>query len=426
VAATSETRSKAVSSPEPELTPKELIARAIALRPKLIEQQAACEERTFYSEEMHHEFLNGGFYRMYVPRRYGGYEFDVPTYMRVLLEVARGCPSTSWCMGLASAHALQVGSWWEEQAQAEIFGEGDFRAASVAMPIGPASRTEEGWELNGKVSYCSGIPYSTHYMGQAVMPDTGSGGPPQMLLFVAQKGEWTMLDDWGNLLGLKGSGSQSITFENGRVPAHWALENTFMVDVDVSGGTPGSRLHGNPMYAGRSISCFTMTLGAILVGAAYNALDEYETMMTTKMTPLPPMVPRKFDLDYQRYFGSALAKIATAEAALMNCADQHMELCRRNVEDGIPYSYGDDQRLGCIAREVMIQAWEVMQAEIFRTAGSSAGGKGQRIERIYRDMSVGNSHRNTQLRDWAFREVAREKLGLPRDFDRANVQAPRS
>ena len=226
-----------------------------------------------------------------------------------------------------------------------------------------------------------------------------------------------MLDDWGHLLGLKGSGSQSIVFEGGHIPAHWGLENTFMVDVDPSNGTPGLRLHGNPMYAGRALSCFTITLAAILVGAAYNALDEYETMMTTKMTPLPPFVPRKLDLDYQRYFGRAMAKIATAEAALMNAADQHMELCQRFVDEGIPYTYGDDHRIGCIGREAMIQAWETMQSDICRTAGSSAAGKGQRLERIFRDMSMGNSHRNTLLRDWAFREIARDKLGLPRSYE---------
>jgi 3-hydroxy-9,10-secoandrosta-1,3,5(10)-triene-9,17-dione monooxygenase len=414
------------SPPEPALTPAELIRRAAALRPKLIEQQAETEERTYYSEELHQEFLRAGFYRLYVPRRYGGYEFDVPTYVRVLIELGRGCANTAWCLGLASAHALQVASWWEEQAQAEIFGDGDFRAAAVAAPIGPATRTETGWSLTGKVSYCSGIPYSTHYMGQALMPDSDPA-LPTMLLFVAPKGVWTMLDDWGALLGMKGSGSQSIVFEGGEIPAHWGLANVFMVDVDPSEGTPGLRLHGNPMYAGRAISCFTMTLAAILVGAAYNALDEYETLMSTKPTHLPPMVARKLDLDYQRYFGQAWAKICTAEAALLNCADQHMELCQRFVDRGVPYSYGDDQRLGCIAREVMLQAWETMQSDIFRTAGSSAGAKGQRIERIYRDMSIGgNSHRNTMLRDWAFREIARDKLGLPRDYERANVQQPRA
>jgi 3-hydroxy-9,10-secoandrosta-1,3,5(10)-triene-9,17-dione monooxygenase len=427
-AVSSGTSPAAISPPEPGLTPKELIARAIALRPKLIEQQAECEERTYYSQEMHEEFVKAGFYRMYVPRRYGGYEFDVPTFMQVVLELARGCPSTAWCLGLASGHALQVGSWWPERAQAEIFGDGGFRAASVAAPIGPATRTEDGWELNGKVSYCSGIPYSTHYMGQALLPGASPDAvPAPMLLFVAPKSEFTILDDWGNLLGMKGSGSQSIVFEHGRIPAHWGLENAFMVDVDVSRGTPGLELHGNPMYVGRALACFTMSLAAVLVGSAYNALDEYETMLTTKMTPLPPFVPRKFDADYQRYFGEAIGRIGAAEAALRNCAEQHMELCQRFVDEGIPYSYGDDHRLGCIAREVMVQAWDVMQGVIFRTAGSSAGGKGERIERIYRDMSIGgNSHRNTMLRDWAFREVAREALGLPRDRAGANVQTPRA
>ena len=417
----------AVSPPEPRLTPDELIARAVALRPRLIEQQAECEERTYYSRELHQEFVNAGFYRLYVPRRYGGYEFDVPTYGRLLVEIARGCANTAWCMGLAAAHALQVASWWEEAAQAEIFGDGDFRAAAVAAPIGPATPLDGGYELNGKVSYCSGIPYSTHYMGQAVLPGENEHGMPRMLLFVAPESDWTMLDDWGDLLGMKGSGSQSITFDAARIPAHWGIEDALMVDFDVSEGTPGLRLHGNPMYGGRALGCFTITLAAIMVGAAYNALDEYESMLETKLTPLPPMIPRKLDPDYQRYFGRAWTKIATAEAALMNVAEQHMELCRRFVEQGVPYSYADDHRIGCIAREVMIQCWETVQSDLFRTAGSSAGAKGQRLERIYRDMSIGsNSHRNTLLRDWAFRELARDRLGLPRDYRGGNVQAPRA
>jgi 3-hydroxy-9,10-secoandrosta-1,3,5(10)-triene-9,17-dione monooxygenase len=208
----------------------------------------------------------------------------------------------------------------------------------------------------------------------------------RMLLFVAPRSEFEVLDDWGELLGLKGSGSQSIVFEHGSIPAHWGLEDTMMVDVDVSGGTPGLRLHGNPLYNGRAMACFTMTLGAVMVGAAYQALDEYELLLDSRQTIMPPIQPRRFDPDYQRWFGSALAKIATVEAALLNCADQHMELCRRAAE-GAPYTYGDDHRLGAIAREVMIGAWEVVQSEIYRTAGSAAAARGQRMERIYRDMS---------------------------------------
>jgi 3-hydroxy-9,10-secoandrosta-1,3,5(10)-triene-9,17-dione monooxygenase len=413
----------AVPTTEPDPTPDELITRAVGLRPQLVEGQAEAEERTYYSEEMHEEFQRAGFYRMFMPRRYGGLEVDVPTFMRVVVEIARGCPSTGWCLALASNHALMVGSWFPKEAQDEVFESGRFICASVAAPISePAVRVDGGWELNGKVSFCSGIPYSTYYLGQALTPGDGSGAPGPMILFVAPKGAWRMLDDWGDLLGFKGSGSQSIVFDHGQIPEHYVLEAVSMIDVDPA-KTPGVALHGNPMYGGRALSVFTMCLAAVMVGAAYNALDEYEAQMEARMTPIPPFVQRRLDPDFQRYFGAAWAKTAAAEAALRNCADQHMELCRRQAEEGIPYSYKDDMLLGCIAREIMIQCWETVQSDLVRTIGASLMSSGQRIERIFRDMAIGNAHRNTSFRDWAFRELALAHLGLPGQLD-ALVRLP--
>lgn len=46
---------------------------------------------------MHQTFLRAGFYHLYVPRRYGGYEFGVPAYARFVQEIARGCrPDGAW------------------------------------------------------------------------------------------------------------------------------------------------------------------------------------------------------------------------------------------------------------------------------------------------------------------------------------------
>ena len=163
--------------PEPDLTPDEMVARAIALRPELVADQAATEERTYYSLQMHEAFLNAGFYHLYVPRRYGGYEFDVPTYVRVVQEIARGCVSTAWCAGLAMNHALMVGSWWPQEAQDEIFAGGDFRCSSVAAPVGAAARTSDGREINGQVAFASGTPYATFYMGQAILSSPADAGP---------------------------------------------------------------------------------------------------------------------------------------------------------------------------------------------------------------------------------------------------------
>lgn len=399
---------------QPERTPAQLIQTVIDMRPKLVAEQAETEERTYYSQETHEAFVAAELYRLFVPKRYGGLEFDFPTFARLQIEMARGCPSTAWCWALCTSHALQIGSYFPESAQEKIFGDGDFRCASVAAPDAVAQRVDGGWRLDGTVRYCSGIPYSTHFMGQALI----AGLPPQeaaehMLLYVAPRSEWTMLDDWGDTLGLRGSGSHSIRLENGRIPADWAVEDTNMVNVDVSGGTPGLALHGNPMYVGRALAPFTISLAALALGAGYNALDEFEHQMRTRKTSLPPMEPRLGNPEYQRWYGAALGKLATAEAAAIRCAEEHMEICERAAAGGAPYGEEEEQRVGIVAREVMVQVWEAVDQNLFRNVGSSALKAGQRFERIWRDLTMIASHRNTGFRELMFRKLAQLHLGLP-------------
>ncbi|OZM81345.1 acyl-CoA dehydrogenase family protein [Pseudonocardia sp. MH-G8] len=396
-------------------TPEQLIRTVVDLRPTLVAAQAETEERTYYSQEMHDAFVAAGLYRVVQPRRYGGLEFDFPTFTRLQIEMARGCVSTAWCWALASSHAVQIASYFPEAAQEKIFGDGDFRCASVAAPDAKAQRVEDGWRLDGTVRYCSGIPYSTHFMGQAFL----AGLPPQdaaqhMLLYVAPRSEWAMVEgSWGDSLGLRGSGSHSIVLDDGRIPAEFAVEDTSMVNVDVSGGTPGLALHGNPMYVGRALSPFTISLAALTLGAGYHALDEFEHQMRTRKTTVPPMVPRLGDPDYQRWYGAALGKLATAEAAVLHCAEEHMQLCERTASGGEPYSEEDEQRIGIIAREAIVAVWETVDEQLFRNIGSSALRAGERFERVWRDLTMIASHRNTGFRELMFRKLAQLHLGLP-------------
>jgi 3-hydroxy-9,10-secoandrosta-1,3,5(10)-triene-9,17-dione monooxygenase len=392
-------------------TREEMIASAVALRPQLVAEQAATEARRFFSPELHQVFLGARFYDLYVPRRYGGLELDVPTFVRIVKEVARGCVSTGWCLGLSMNHALQVGSWWPASAQDAIFAGGDFRCGSVAAPVGTATEVDGGWRIDGQVAFASGSPYATFYLGQVLAPQPD--GPPKLLAFVAPRSEWEMLDDWGDLIGLKGSGSHSLRFDDCRIPADWAIEAN-MIDVDVAGGTPGSALHGNPMYAGRGMAIFTMSLAAVMVGGLYNALDEYERLMREKTTPTPPFIPRVQDgASYQPWYGRARTRTAMLEAALHDCAAQHIELCRRTVEDGVAETYADDMLLGGIAREIMIGAWDVMQADIWQTVGASAARDDARITRVFRDMALAIAHRNPQQRGFLYGEIGRGALGEP-------------
>jgi 3-hydroxy-9,10-secoandrosta-1,3,5(10)-triene-9,17-dione monooxygenase len=415
-----------VVNADPGLTPRQLIDRVAALRPLLREQSQASELRTRATDEVFEACREAGVFKLYVPRRYGGYGFDPVTYLKVCIELARGDMSAGWCIALAAAHALQIASWWPEQAQEEIFAEGtaDFRCAAVAAPIARAERVAGGWSLTGKVGYASGVPFSTHYLGNALIVGDAGKTDGRMLLFVASAQQFDWLDDWGRLMGLKGSGSNTISFDRGFVPAHWCIEDALMVDLDVTPPTPGVVLHGDPIYGGRAMAPFTLTLAALAVGGAYRALDEYELMLDSKISVMPPYVPRRHDLSFQQWFGKAIARIGTAEAAVINAGEQHNEICRRAAEQGVAPTYYDDWRLSAIGREAICQLWDVLQGEIFRTAGSSAAADGTPLVRAFHDMAMLSSHRNMQMREWGYGEIAREYLGLPRSGP-GNVQDAR-
>jgi 3-hydroxy-9,10-secoandrosta-1,3,5(10)-triene-9,17-dione monooxygenase len=399
-----------IAPPEPDLTPAELVERARALRPRVLEEAAETERRRYYSQDLHEEFERAGLYRMWVPRRYGGYEVDVPTFLRVIMEIAHADLGTAWCLCLASGHAMQVATLFDEHAQAELFGDGDFRCPAVAAPTGRATKTDDGWEISGTWPYSSGVPYATHYMGQTLIHD-GSGAPPRMLMFVIPRSEWRMNDDWGDLLGLKGSGSHSVTIDRGRIPARFALEDLFMVEADVTGGSPGSRLHGNPMYAGRNVSLFQIELSALMVGAVKGAIDEYEQLVLTRKTQRPPVTLRADDPDYQRWLGVAIGDTSVAEAAVLHAGEEWMEAARRNVEDGVPFTREEDLRLNYVGRFGLRMAWKVMQEQIVGTAGSSAVRDGERMQRIYRDMTMGHGHFGNLLGDSIARQIGQMRLG---------------
>ncbi|GHJ44210.1 hypothetical protein Cs7R123_15520 [Catellatospora sp. TT07R-123] len=403
---------QSVAPPEPDLTPADLIARAEALSALLVERQAETEQRSFYSEQTHKEFAQAGFYRIMVPRRYGGYEFGLDTFLKVTMILARGCASTAWMYCLGAAHSLIAATVFEERAQREIFAEGDFIAPMPIAPTGTARRTPEGdWEINGTWAYCSGAPYASHLIAHALVMGE-DGEPPYPLLFVAPRSQWKMLEDWGDMLGLKGSGSHTVTIENGRIPGYCAIEGVHVSTVDVTGGTPGLALHGNPMYGGAPTSSMAMEGAALAVGMAGNALAAYEEVLRTKTTMAPPFAPRMQDPDYQRWYGMALTKIAAAEAITMNAIHQWQELCAQGPASFTP---DRDLLLAMICGEAADLSWFAVENIIHSTAGSGAARTGERLERAWRDLSTGHTHAGfaVVLKSAIPRALAQLRFGVP-------------
>jgi 3-hydroxy-9,10-secoandrosta-1,3,5(10)-triene-9,17-dione monooxygenase len=379
--------------PEPGLTPEEVVARAEAIARTLVARQNEVEERTYYAADIHEEFRKAGFYRILVPRRYGGYEFGVDTFVRVSMALTAGCPSTGWMYTLGAAHALAVATLFDERAQDEVFADGDFISPGAVMPTGTAEPAPDGgWIVNGTWAYCSGAPYATHFLGHALV-SPAPGAEPELIMFVVPRSQWRRLDDWGAQLGLKGSGSHSIVMENGHVPAHLTLP-IHMSQYSVTEGTPGLELHGNPQYGGGPLSFMLLEGAALAVGIAKGGLDAYEELMRARTTLFPPIVGRVENADFQYWYGEASGLIATAEAAILNAVEQWQDMC---TEGPAAFTRERELRLSSIVREVVRLAWRAVEGYLFPTAGSSAVRRGERIERIWRDLSTLNSHAGTAV-----------------------------
>ena len=89
-------RGHAIPAPEPDLTPRQLIDRATALRPPLRAQQEACEAAGRILPETNQAFLNAGFYRTLQPRRFGGLQGRFSLFSRITEELTYGCASSAW------------------------------------------------------------------------------------------------------------------------------------------------------------------------------------------------------------------------------------------------------------------------------------------------------------------------------------------
>jgi len=387
-----------------ELTPDELVARAQEIAPTLVAQQAETEARTFYSRATHERFREAGFYRILTPKRYGGLEFGIDTFLKVAMTIASGCPSTGWQLCLGTSHALTAASFFSEAVQAELFAESDFICPTTIRPSGVIERRPDGdWNLTGDFPYASGSPYGNYYMGHTLAPE----GPPAPMLFIAPRDRWTRLDDWGAQLGMKGSGSHTVRFENAVIPDRFVMPGTSLMEMDVSGGTPALELHGNPLYAGSSYSFFLLEAAAVCTGIAKNGLAAFEEVMG-KTTSFPPIVPRTEDADFQRWYGIGAGKVIAAEALMTTCAQEWMDIAGRGAFDRY-----QDMRLVAMSREVLDLCWEATHDVFFRVAGSGSVLAGSRMERILRDMSTLRSHSGfVFFIEFSKRELAKARFGL--------------
>jgi 3-hydroxy-9,10-secoandrosta-1,3,5(10)-triene-9,17-dione monooxygenase len=394
-------------------TAQELVERAAALRPVLRAQQDDAEEMGHYGQNVHEALVAADLYRILTPKRYGGLEYDLTTYARVVIEISRGDPSTGWCYSLGHNHNLTTASHWSAEAQDEVFDQpgGYFRSSHSVAGASKAVRVDGGFRVTGTSPYQSGVPYSTHSTINAIVEGSADkNGVPEMIAAIIPREQVRVLDDWGGdrVLGLRGSGSNTVVVDDVLVPEHRTSRFDWMNhDYDRSRGT---ELHGNPLYLGPVAGFFHMALASPLVGAARAALDEYERIITTRTTPFPPFTPRSEDPLHQADLGMAMTMTDAAEAIVLRVADMYMEHCVDAVERGVPFTMEKDARLYGMSQRAAEMASEAVGI-LFRSAGSSAAMAGHPMQRYYRDVAMARGHASSQYA-WTAMKLAQIHFGL--------------
>lgn len=393
-------------------SPAELVRRARAMIPQLRAEQEESNQRGAYSPSMHEQFRQAGFYRICQPRRYGGFEHSLTTYYKVMVAIATGHPSAGWCLALGASHAFTLASHWGEQAQDEAFATGEFIAPHRAIPCGVAKRVDGGYRISGTWGYASGIPYSTHLMATTLVETVG--GTPKLVNFVVPRSDYAILDDWGGdrTMGMRASGSSSARLEDVFVPDHMIVDfpSFYSRPEQMADGTPGTRLHDNPMYLGRLMGPYHASLVAPVVGAARAALDEYEQTLVKQQTIFPPFFPRKDHHDFQRSYGYATTLTDSAENLLYAACDRYMDMCHEWRETGRLITVEDNLRNWAMIQQAGKLACDAVEM-LFQTAGTTASRKGHPLAQYMGDAQMYRGHVSAQYLAFG-NYVARARMGM--------------
>lgn len=383
----------AIPVPEPGLTQGQIIERARDMVPTLRLRQEEAEELGRLPESTSRDFIDAGFYRLLQPRRFGGYEFDLPTFSRVAIALARGCPSSGWAYTLTAGHAHLLAAYFSEAAQREIAGtDGDIRVPGRFRP-GTAVEVEGGYRCTGTFDYVSGCDTATYLtFGFARDEDLSAGELATDLITLIPFDDVEIVHNW-DVLGLRGTGSNRVVVDDVFVPAHMTIHSFF---DPMAAPFPGREVHENPMYRRGSLAglVFAETC-SVAIGAARGVLDLFEESMRTRRTTVLPLVPMTEHAQYPRIYGEAVQGIEVAEAALLQTNTDYMEECRRADAEDRDFDPDLDRRLQLRMQLCAKMAYDAVLL-MMRVNGSAGMRTGAMWQRYLRDMNVLMSHNTVQ------------------------------
>ena len=361
------------------LTGQELVERASALVP-LLRKTAPETERARRVPDSHFEALGeAGILKMMAPRRFGGSEADFRTQTDVLAELARGCPSTSWVATIFSAVAW-VAAVFPDEAQEEIFGEGDPRVSGVLAPTGTAVRENGGLVVNGRWAFNTGCHGANWTLLCAVVEDEGADEHGLPMSVILKGGELTILDDW-HASGMAGTGSNTVVAEDVFVPAH----RTYPLPDLTEGRYPASASSDNPYFNLPTAAVLIVNAGGTPVGAARGALEAFLERLPGRTIAFT---------DYPSQAEAPVTHLRVGQAALgIESAESHVRRACALLDDHPGGPMSREARIRCRAHISHATALARDAVDLlFAGSGATSIQQDVPIQRFQRDIQALSNH----------------------------------
>ena len=391
-----QTAMRAERQPAPATTVDQVMDDVRALLPAIRARAEVGERDRSIPAESAQEFLDIGLARVLMPKRYGGTELGLQTWVDISVEIGKADAAHAWyaCQLMHHPHYL---AQFRDEAQADVWGNGpDVAIACTFTPTSKIVEAPGGYRISCAIPYLSGINHSSRVIVGGMLPT--EAGPPDWTLFLVPGQEFTVKDTWFTS-GMRGTGSNTVVVEDAFVPK----EHTLRVEDMRDGTTPGGKLHGKAMFNAPWIYYAGLTFVGPMLGAALGALEHYRAWTAERASLFGSQVAQYTSI--QVHMARAAANLDAAELLMRRCvADSLRSDAPR--PDLRSRAYRDQSR----ASELIVDAMDM----IMKISGAAGFASASPIQRAWRDVHFSASHvaLNPEV---SFAAWGREQFGLERD-----------
>lgn len=383
---------------------EEAVAMARELAPVFLERAQADPEARRVPDANIADMKRTELFSVIQARRNGGLDTNMVTQMDVTAALAEGCTSTAWVAGVGHAHSWLI-SHMSERAQDEIYGADPTQLVSaVIAPRGRAEQVAGGYRLSGFWPFGSGCEHSTNWvlLGAALFDESGERFDEGVLAVPTSEVE--IKDDW-HVVGLRSSGSCSMTAKDVIVPEHRFLSMPRLID----GAKTGSDLHEGWLPSAPPVPVLSLCIAGPALGAARAALECYKELLPGKIIAYTADEVQLESPTTHRQFAEAAMLVDEGEAILYRAAaavDDH-------AREGKEMDLATRARCRMDCAQGVRRCLEAVQI-LFLASGGSGISKSSRLGGLLADLQAANMHGILNL-ETNQEMYGRVLLGLPQN-----------